>query len=110
MRIFHRLGRYSWWIIVPLLVLLPAAFKLAQAAPRFQAVGADGLIIVLYDEPCAIEAPMNLRYRATWRSGVEFFEGCWIPSAYGVFMFYFSDRTTVVVPTKWFVKFSGAGS
>jgi hypothetical protein len=63
------------------------------AAPMFTAA-TENAIITLTDEPCALEAISNLKYRATWVEKEKTFEGCWAPHReLGVVIAYFDDKT-----------------
>ena len=84
---------------IALLAALPA---LAPAAP-VAAIVQDGITVTLYDEPCALEAVANLRYRATWHDPKRgHFEGCYTVQHHTIVVLYFDDRTVVVLPLQIF--------
>lgn len=94
-----------WAVLLIFLTCWPAA---VLATPIFSA-DADGARIVLTDEPCALDAVTNLKYRATWTEKGKTFEGCWAPRTdMGVVIAYWSDKTAVAMPIQAFTRVSGA--
>jgi hypothetical protein len=78
------------------------------AAPLFTATN-EGVTITLTDEPCALDAVSNLKYRATWVEKDKTFEGCWAPHReMGAVIAYFDDKTIALIPVQAFVKVVGA--
>jgi hypothetical protein len=102
---------YLWTRVVPLLAVLVftvAWATEAYAGPLFQAE-AEGVKIVVYDEPCKLAVVTNLKYRATWQEKGKTYEGCVGGHPhFPVIMGYFADRTVVVLPTEMFVRVTGA--
>ena len=80
---------------------------LGFAAPQFEASG-EGVKVVVHSEKCALKEISNLPYRATWTEKGKTTEGCAGPHPIGVVLFYFADKTIVVVPMQEFVKVTGA--
>jgi hypothetical protein len=91
-----------------LLALICAALACAiiwQSRPAFPAPVAiannEGVTITLTDEPCALAAVSNLKYRAIWSEPGTRFDGCFGVSG-PVVILYFDDRTVVVLPVRAF--------
>jgi hypothetical protein len=100
--------RVLFWFGVACLVVLGGVATGAYATPLFQAE-AEGVKIVVYDEPCKIDAVANLKYRATWHEKGKVFEGCvGGHPQFPIVMGYFADKTVVVLPAEMFVKVTGA--
>lgn len=102
---------YGWIGVACLvfLVLLAATWPTgANAAPMFQAQ-AEGVKIVIYDEPCKLDAVSNLKHRATWHEKGKVYEGCaGAHPAFPIIMGYFADKTVVALPVEMFTRVSGA--
>jgi hypothetical protein len=104
----------AWWAI-PVEVLiatliaiaLAGAMRRAYAEPLFSA-SAEGAVITLTNEPCALKAIGNLPFKATWVEKDKTFEGCWgaRPDA-GYVLAYFDDRTVALIPIQAFKKVVG---
>lgn len=91
-------------VLFPILLLLGSGS--VSAAP-VAALAQGELRIILYDEPCAIKAPSNLQYRATWVKGSEKFEGCHSLFSGPIVAIYFDDDTVAVVPAVLFRPVEG---
>lgn len=77
-----------------------------MAEPMAQA-SSNGVTIVLYTEPCKLDAVVNLPNRATWQEGSKVYEGCFGLNQMGVVMLYFSDKSVAVAPMDMFVRVTG---
>jgi len=84
-----------------LIALLLLSTSLAHAEPLLQVHGNDTRI-VLYSEPCALPAVVNLPHRAEWTTRGETFAGCWAINVFGYVVMYFDDRTAAAIPAKLF--------
>ena len=97
------------------LTILAGAFILAailwasdsRAAALYQAQE-RGVTVILYDEPCALAAVVNLPLRAQWLEAARTFEGCYSYHPAGIIMAYFEDRTVVIFPASAFGKVQSA--
>jgi hypothetical protein len=99
--------RVLFWLGVVCLFVLGGIATGAYAAPVFQAE-ADGIKIVVYEEPCKMPAVSNLKYRATWHEKGKVFEGCvGAHPQFPIIMGYFADRTVVALPVEMFVRVTG---
>ena len=87
-------------VLFPILLLLGGGSSVSAAPVAALAQGE--LRITLYDEPCAIKAPSNLKYRATWVKGSEKFEGCHSLFIGPIIAIYFDDDTVAVIPAVLF--------
>lgn len=96
------------WFIWALIAVLAIWATGAAAAPTYRAE-AEGTLIVLTDEDCKLPEIANLKKRATWTEKGKTFEGCYGGHpAYPLVLFYFSDKTVVVLPVEAFAKVTGA--
>jgi hypothetical protein len=81
---------------------------LGMTAPQY-AAEVGGITITLHDDKCALPAVANLGRKAVWVEGSKTFEGCWGGHPqYPVLLFYFADKTVVIVPVEMFKKLTGA--
>jgi hypothetical protein len=95
-----------WWAVI--LIFIFCAPSIVFATPMF-ATTSEGITITLTDEPCALDAVSNLKYRATWVEKEKTFEGCWAPHReMGVVIAYFDDKTVALIPVQAFQKVIGA--
>lgn len=77
-----------------------------QAEPLYKAKG-EGVEIVLHSEDCRIEMK-NLKRRATWTEGGVVTEGCYgAHPEYPVILFYFADKSVVILLVQMFEKVRG---
>lgn len=90
------------------LLILTAWVTGAYAQPILQA-SADGVKVVIYEEPCKVDAVANLPKRATWHEKGKVYEGCMgAHPHFPVLMGYFVDKTVVILPVEMFSRVSGA--
>ena len=89
-----------------LLAALLLTASVAAAEPLLQ-VQSGNTRIVLYSEPCALRAIVNLPHRAEWIVRGETFVRCWTLSVFDHIVMYFEDRTAVTVPAELFVAVRG---
>jgi hypothetical protein len=95
-------------IVGTIMLVLGAISPNLGAEPRFSAE-VEGVKITLHDDKCALPAVANLGRKATWDEKGKTFEGCWGGHPqFPVLMFYFADRTVVIVPVEMFKKLTGA--
>ena len=73
-----------------------------KAAPVAEAQG-PGVVVTLTDEACRIAEVSNLKLRATWTENGKTTEGCFAVTQ-GMALFYFLDRTVVVIPSGMFQR------
>lgn len=78
----------------------------AQADPMAR-TESGGVVVTIYTEPCKLDAVTNLPQRATWVENGKTTEGCAGIHPAGAVMFYFSDKTVVIHPTRAFVPVTG---
>ena len=79
----------------------------ANAEPIYKA-SAEGTTITLHTADCKMPAVKNLPKRAVWEEGGVKTEGCYGPHPqFPVVVFYFSDRTVVIVPVQLFQRVTG---
>ena len=90
-----------------LIVLILGLFPTKSVAAPIAIGEHDGIKIVLFDEPCKLDAVTNLPRRATWTEGGKTFEGCFGVMGGAVVVGYFSDRTVAAIPAQAFVRVSG---
>lgn len=91
-----------------LLVLLLSMFVLNVAAEPTHKASGEGVEIVIHSDKCAFkEIVGNLPFRATWTEKGKTYEGCGGVNN-GVAVFYFTDKTVVVIPAQYFVRVVGA--
>ncbi len=90
-------------------VLFVAAFVLSFATygQTYQAES-DGIKVIVYDQPCALKEIVNLPKRATWTEKGKTTEGCAGVDPRGIVLFYWGDRTVVIVPVQNFVRMTDA--
>jgi hypothetical protein len=92
------------FIVLILSMIVPAS---SMAEPRYSAE-VDGVKITLHDDKCALPAVANLGRKATWEERGKTFDGCWGGHPqFPVLIFYFADKTVVIVPTEMFKKVTG---
>ena len=99
--------KYALRIVVVLgvLLLLLLAARNAQAKPTHVAV--DGPVtITIHDDKCALSA-VALPLRATWKEGEKFYEGCVGSHPAGVLIFYWDDKSIVIVAQSIFRPVEG---
>lgn len=88
-----------------LAVLMIAWVTIAQAKPVY--IGQDGPVtITIHDDKCALSA-VSLPYRATWKEGEKFYEGCVGSHPAGVLIFYWDDKSIVIVAQSIFRPVTG---
>lgn len=92
-------------LLLGILVLAISAF----AAPAYQASG-NGVVITIHTDDCAFKHVVtNLPRRATWKEGVNHFEGCATARPdLGLVILWFNDLTIGLVPMSAFQKVTGA--
>ena len=84
-----------WFWILAFLVCWPT---LLLAQPLYSA-DAQGIHIVLTDEPCQLKTIANLPYRAIWTQEGKTFEGCFgARQDYEAVVAYFSDFSVALIP------------
>lgn len=95
------------WYIVALIVFFCWP-SMVFAEPVFS-TEAGGIRITLYSDKCQLKDQVsNLPVRATWEEGGKTFEGCVGSNPQlRMFIFYFSDRSAVVVPMAAFERVVG---
>lgn len=81
----------------------------ARAEPIAQA-SSGNIVITVFNEPCTHpDAVSNLPNRATWKEGDKVYDGCvGVNPELGMAMFWWTDKTVVVVPLQVFVKIVNA--
>ena len=94
-------------IAVVVLIALILWASDSRAAALYQAQE-RGVTVILYDEPCALAAVLNLPLRAQWLEAARTFEGCWAPHPAGIIMAYFEDRMVEIFPARAFGKVQSA--
>ncbi len=78
-----------------------------QAVPLYFAE-AEGVRIILTDEDCKLPSISNLKKRATWTENGKTVEGCFGGHPqYPLVLFYFADKTIVVLPVEAFQRVNG---
>src|SRR3990167_2714326 len=87
-------------IIITILLLGLLAIP-ANAAPLVSAAQ-DGKVVTLTDEPCVLQAVVNLPYRVTWAEKGVITEGCYRVMGGQIVLGYFADRTVVALPLAMF--------
>ena len=80
----------------------------SRAAALEQAQDANGVIVILYDEPCMLAAVVNLPLRAQWLERGKAFEGCYARHPAKIIMAYFEDRTVMIFPASAFGRVQSA--
>lgn len=95
----------EWLFALALLAMMLAATGIVRAAPIAEA-GGNGVKVMLYDEPCALAAVVNLAKRGTWTQAGTVIEGCWAVSN-GLVLCYWADRTIIAIPSSVFTRVSG---
>jgi hypothetical protein len=95
----------TWFLAFLLAVLMIALTTIAQGAPIAQ-LKAEGITLLITDEPCQLKAVGNLPYRATWTEKGKTFEGCAGGHPMGIVMFYWDDKSVSVAPVQAFTKVS----
>jgi hypothetical protein len=92
-------------VIVLLLAGCANAQPITLPTPIVATLMAENVSIILSREPCAIPAVANLPYRALWitkRTGVAH-DGCYdLRQGTATVLFYFDDRTILLLPTHVF--------
>jgi len=74
----------------------------ANAAPRY-AANVQGVSIVLYDEPCKLDAVANMPHRATWTESGKTYEGCFHYFEHvNLIVAYFADKSVAPIPVEIF--------
>jgi hypothetical protein len=91
------------FLLAVLFALMWASF--AQAKPTH--IAQEGQItVILHDDKCALSA-VSLPLRATWKEGDKHFEGCVGQHPSGVLIFYFADKSIVLMLPGLFQKVTG---
>lgn len=94
-----------FWAV--LLIVIFCWPTMAGARPMAQAQ-AEGITITLHNEPCEMKAIENLKMKATWQEKGKTFNGCWgAHPQYGLVMFYWEDKTVVILPGDAFAPVTG---
>lgn len=82
----------------------------ALAEPVFRAEAESGTVITLHSEDCRLKAVENLKLRATWLEEGKIVEGCYGGHpAFPLVIFYFADKTVVVLPSEIFQRVRAKG-
>ena len=90
-----------WFWILAFLVCWPT---LLFAQPLYSA-DAQGIHIVLTDEPCQLKTIANLPYRVIWTQDGKTYEGCFgARQDYEAVVAYFSDFSVALIPFNAFKK------
>ena len=88
-------------LVVTLLALTTSTVKAEAVA----VANAPGIVVTVFNEPCALQQVVNLPLRATWTQNGKTIEGCFgsfsEAAAIGVF---FDDGTVVVLPMAAFQR------
>lgn len=103
MEISHQIV-YVLRVLFLLLLLLAASYALGE--PVYEAKD-DKVRVVIYTEACELKEVTNLPRRATWTENGKVTEGCF-GSMPGLALFYWSDKTVVVIPQEMFTRVVGA--
>lgn len=90
---------------IPKLLLLALLLLPLEASPTaaFKAT-ADGVVVILYTESCALKEVTNLKNKATWLEKGKLNQGCWGASPIGVILLYFDDKTVAAIPVQLFER------
>lgn len=88
-----------------LAALMLAWVTIAQAKPVFTATE-GGVTITIHDGACALSA-VTLPYRATWDEAGKHYEGCVGAHPAGVLIFYWDDRSIVILAQSLFRRVAG---
>lgn len=98
--------RVTLWLAVMIGIALAVGVVVAHAEPLFR-VSAEGSTVVLHSEDCKLDVK-NLRKRATWTENGVVTEGCYGGHPqWPIVLFYFADKTVVVIPMELFQRVSG---
>ena len=93
--------------MIRFLFIVLLLFPLVSGAEPIAQSEQGGVKIVLHNDKCALEAVMNLPFRATWTEGGKTTEGCvGLDIQLQLFRFYFADRTVLAIPMQYFGKIS----
>lgn len=79
------------------------ALSVAVLAEPVARAKADDGTVTLHNESCQLAEVANLPGRATWEEKGKVFEGCFGVRA-GLVMFFFSDKTVVVMSVREFAS------
>lgn len=111
-------ARFSWLRLIEQIgiaacILAICAFivpRAARADAAFVASAQGGVVVTLYDEPCAMtDSVTNLRFRASWQEGDKTFSGCWdAREDLQAVIAFFSDKTVAVIPFQMLKRAQGA--
>jgi len=102
------MSRWEVGMIVLIVVLGLAIFAGKASAEPIYKASAEGTTITLHTADCKMPAVKNLPKRAVWEEGGVKTEGCYGPHPqFPVVVFYFSDRTVVIVPVQLFQRVTG---
>lgn len=96
----------TWALAFLLAVCMIAFATIAQAKPTHIAQE-GGITITVYDDKCALSA-VSMPFRATWKEESKHYEGCVIQHPTGILIFYFTDRSIVLLAPQMFRPVTGA--
>lgn len=93
-------------LLKEIVIVMVAALALAcilkprpAHADALYRVQSDGAVVTLHDEPCRLDAVVNLPHRAVWTEGGKTFEGCWGGHSQArAIVTYWADRTVALIP------------
>ena len=70
----------------------------------------EGIVLMIYDEPCAFTDTVAMPFKATWTQEGKTLEGCWLPRPdVKVLLFYFpSDKSVFPVHMSLFQRLTDA--
>src|SRR4051812_47349178 len=102
-----------WWVLRTIMVaviaiFLAGAIRKAFAEPIYQYEG-SGVVIVLHDEECEIEAVTNLAGRLTWTQDEETIEACWgVDTVMALVLVFRGDGAVLALPVQVFKRLTPA--
>jgi len=98
-----------WAVLIGLAIAAVFYSAKVKADPLFEGEG-QGVKIVLYNEPCKLDAVSNLPYRLTWEEKGQISEGCFAPrkDVDAIVAYFASDKSVALIPVSIFHKVIGA--
>ena len=99
--------KYAMRVLIVLALGLFLALVVRNAHAKPTHIAQDGPVTVtIHDDKCALSAVV-MPYRATWKEGDKTYEGCVGAHPAGLLIFYFSDKSIVLLAPQAFQRVSG---
>ena len=92
--------------MVKVLGILALCLAFSAQAEQIASASGEGITVGIYTDKCALNSVSNLPYKATWTEKGKVSQGCYGINS-GVAVFYWEDKTVVILPVSLFQRTTG---